>query len=135
MLDDGPQACGFGAQDRAVADDRHLFLERSHLELEIDARLLTCGQEHTLTAQRLESRELDIEPVLARGQAGRRVDAFLGGHDDPLEVGPQRRDRDGRTGSGRPSLVPHDAGDFPGGRLGSCGHDRGGESTTHGEAD
>ena len=89
VLDDGAEARGFGAQDRPVPDDRHLFLKLSHRELEIDARLLACGQEHALTTHRPESRALDIEPVLARGQAGRRVGAIGSRHDDALQVRPQ----------------------------------------------
>ena len=43
---------------------------------------------HALAPHRLESRELDFDPVFAWRQAGRRVDAFLARHDDPLQVGP-----------------------------------------------
>ena len=56
VLDDGPEARGFGAHDRRVPDDRHLFLKASHREIEIDARLLTCRQAHALATHRLESR-------------------------------------------------------------------------------
>ena len=76
MLDDRPKAGGFGAHDRRVADDRHLFSNVSDADLEIDTRLFTGRQADALAAHRLEARQLEIEAVFARRQARGGVDTF-----------------------------------------------------------
>jgi hypothetical protein len=75
---DGAEARGLRSHNRRIADDSYLFLKASNREIEIDARLLARRQTDALAAHRLEASERDIQPVLARNQARRRVHAIAG---------------------------------------------------------
>ena len=122
MLDDRPQAGGFGAHDRRVADDRHLFSNVSDADVEIDARFFSGRQADAFAAHRLEARQLEIEAVFARRQARGSVDTVAGGNDDALPIGLGFRDGDRCAGNGSPILIFDTAGDFAGGDLRPCRH-------------
>ncbi len=124
MLDNCPEACAFGPDDRRVPDHCHLFLDASNLEMEIDTRLLTRRQTDALAAHGPEPRELDLEAVVARCQAGHRVHAITGGNNHPLQILPCFGGGDRRAGNGGPSLIFHKTGDCAGSRLRAGGHHR-----------
>ena len=92
--------------------DRHLFLNVSDAEIEIDPRFFTGREANALAAHGFETGELDIEPVLAGRQARGGVDAVARGHHHSLQIRPSLRDRDGRAGNGGPGLIVHHAGDL-----------------------
>ena len=125
VLDDRPEARGLRSHNRRVCDDRHLFSNVSDAEIEIDARLFTRRETNALAAHGFEARELDIEAVLARRQAGGGVDAIAGGDDHSLQIRPCFGDGDRRAGNGGPRLIVHKAGDFAGSRLRTGGRHRG----------
>ena len=135
VLDDRSEARGLRSHDRRVCDDRHLFSNVSDTEIEIDARLLTGRETDAFAAQGLEARELDIEAVLARSQAGHRVHAIAGGDNHTLQIRPCFGDGDRRAGNGRPSLILHEAGDFAGSRLRTGRHHRGAAHACDGQTD
>ena len=105
------------------------------LEIEIDPRLLTRRETDAFAAKGLEARELDIEAVLARRQAGRRVHAIAGGDNHTPQIRPCCGDGDRRARNGGPSLIFHKAGDFAGSRLRTGGHHRGAAQTCDGQTD
>ncbi len=96
-----PRLARFGAQHRRVADHRHLFSHVADSELEVEARFFAGRQADAVAPHGLEPRELDVDAVLARGEGRYGVDALAGGRDDPLRLGADRGDRDGRAGHGR----------------------------------
>ena len=104
-------------------------------EIEIDARLFTRRETDAFAAKGLEARELDIEAVLARSQAGHRVHAIAGGDDHTLQIRPCFGDGDRRAGNGGPGLIFHKASDFAGSRLRTGGHHRGAAHTCDGQTD
>jgi hypothetical protein len=117
VLDDRPEARGLRPHDWRVRDHRHLFLNTSDCEIEIDARLLTGCQTDALATHRLEARQFDIQAVLARRQAGCGVEAVACRDDDSMKIRPHFRDGDGRAGNRSTSLILYEASDLAGGRL------------------
>ena len=117
VLDDGTETAGFGADDRRVAGDRHLFADVADAQFEIDARLLAGGDMNAAAADRLEPRQLDVDAILAGRQARCAVDAVAGRDDGPLAVGGDFGNGDGGAGHRGAGRVFDDAGDVTGGNL------------------
>ena len=127
ILDDRPEARGLHSHNRRVCDDRHLLSNVSDTEIEIDARLFARRETDAFVAKGLESRELKVEAVRARSEAGHGVDAIASGDDHSLQIHPRFRDRNRRAGNGSPSRILHKTGDFAGSCLRTGGHHRGAE--------
>ena len=105
-LDDGAEARSLRPHDRRVeGHDRHLFSNVSDAEIEINPRFFTGREANALAAHGFETRELDIEPVIAGRQAWGGVDTVARGHHHSLLIRPRLRHRDGRAGNGSPDLI------------------------------
>src|SRR6266849_4425034 len=74
-----------------------------------------------LASHRLETRQLDVDSVLARCQTRRGVHPVAARRHDTLSVCVDVGDGDGRAWYGRARLVSHDASDFTGGHLAEGG--------------
>jgi hypothetical protein len=98
--------------NRRVPDHCHLFLNASDREIEIDSRLLTRRQTDALAAHGPESRQLDLQPVLARRQIGRGIGAIAGGDNHSLKIRPRFGDRNRRARHGGSRLIFHETRDL-----------------------